>query len=350
MSEQTQAQVTVKPLSENAFIAFFQKIWRWWLGVWYGYQDKHPVGAKWIYEIFFFIVFSNGVTIFQMLLLIFLPYLFGPELAAIEFMWPKVDLGLVLDGEPVYWSILGNSVLYNEAGQAVIGGGLGYFLAFKIATFLAQCINLPLQRNITYKSKGNVWYQAMWYFIGWLLLNPACDAVNNLWIPYFAHWAEPLGLLWLKDILAMMSQGGISMTIFFFIFKVIFPDQEKMAQTAEKKLNALKESGASEEKIAAAQLKATILRENADEDKARRDEMAAVSLANAKAVSWNASSNNLAKLQAKQGATEEELAKAEAAVEERWAQAVEAAEKRDQAIAFYAETQERVNAARAARA
>lgn len=348
MSEQKQAQVTVKPLSDNAFVAFFQKIWRWWLGVWYGFQDKHPKAAKWVYEIFFFVVFSNGVTIFQILVLIFLPYLFGIELAAVEFMIPKVPITV---GDFTYnWSFLGNEVLYNKAGEVIIGGGLGYFLAFKIATFLAQCINLPLQRNITYKSKGNIWYQAMWYFIGWLLLNPACDAVNNLWIPLAGQWLEPMGLLWLKDILAMMAQGGIAMTIFFFIFKVIFPDQEKMAQTAEKKVEALKAKGASEEVIAKAQLKATVLRENADEDKARRDEMAAVTLANAKAVSWNASKENLAKLQAKEGVSEEELAKAQAAVEERWAQALESAEKRDAAIAFYAQTQERINAARAARA
>ena len=121
-------------------------------------------------------------------------------------------------------------------------------------------------------------------------------------------------------------------------------------ETAEKKVEALKAKGASEEVIAKAQLKATILRENADEDKARRDEMAAVTLANAKAVSWNASKENLAKLQAKEGVSEEELAKAQAAVEERWAQALESAEKRDAAIAFYAQTQERINAARAARA
>lgn len=341
MSEQKQAQVTVKPLSDNAFVAFFQKIWRWWLGVWYGFQDKHPKAAKWVYEIFFFVVFSNGVTILQIVLLWIIPSMLPASWAEIEFLFPKVDLGLELDGKPVYWTILGNTIE---------SGGLSYFVAFKVATFIAQCINLPLQRNITYKSKGNIWYQAMWYFIGWLLLNPACDAVNNLWIPYFAHWAKPLGLLWLKEILAMMAQGGISMTIFFFIFKVIFPDQEKMAQTAEKKVEALKAKGASEEVVAKAQLKATVLRENADEDKARRDEMAAVTLANAKAVSWNASKENLAKLQAKEGVSEEELAKAQAAVEERWAQALESAEKRDAAIAFYAQTQERINAARAARA
>lgn len=350
MSEQqTQAQVTVKPLSENAFVAFFQKIWRWWLGVWYGFQDKHPKAAKWIYEIFFFVVFSNGVTIFQIVLLAFLPELFGIGLAKTEFMWPKVPI--TVGDFTYYWSFLGNNFKYStETGEIIIGGGLGYFLAFKIATFLAQCINLPLQRNITYKSKGNIWYQAMWYFIGWLLLNPACDAVNNLWLPLADRWLQTISMDWLSPILAMMAQGGIAMAIFFFIFKIIFPDQEKMAQTAEKKVEALKAKGASEEVIAKAQLKATVLRENADEDKARRDEMAAVTLANAKAVSWNASKENLAKLQAKEGVSEEELAKAQAAVEERWAQALESAEKRDAAIAFYAQTQERINAARAARA
>ena len=145
----TAADITaqLKPLSENAFLRFFQKIWRWWLGVWYGFCDKHPKLSSVVYKVFFFIVFSEGVTIVQILILMFLPQLFGLELAAKEFMIPKVPIKL--NDEFTYnWSFLGNEINYNKAGEVIIGGGLGYFLAFKIATFLAQVINFPLQRNI----------------------------------------------------------------------------------------------------------------------------------------------------------------------------------------------------------
>ena len=66
-------QKEVKPLSENAFVRFFQRIARWWLGAWYGFADKHPKLAPWIYKIFFFFVFSMGVTIWQFIVMTFLP-------------------------------------------------------------------------------------------------------------------------------------------------------------------------------------------------------------------------------------------------------------------------------------
>lgn len=288
MYSEVDIQNQVKPLSQNGFLAFFQKIWRWWLSTWYGFADKHPKLAKWIYMIFFFIVFSEGVTIFQILVLIFLPQMMGQGLAEIEFMWPKVTL-YELNGEPVYWSLLGNAVLYKE-GVAIIGGGLGYFLAFKIATFLAQCINFPLQRNITYRSHGNPWFQAMWYFIGWVLINLACDAFNNLWIPLAAHYF-PQGLMWLKDILAMVSQGGIAMAIFFFIFLVIFPDNEKRAKTAEKKLESMKAGGASAEDIAKQEEKVKKLQLAALLTKTEKDEISAKTLASSRAIKYQAVKN-----------------------------------------------------------
>ena len=41
-----EVQRQLKPLSNNGFLRFFQKIWRWWLGVWYGFCDKHPKLSK----------------------------------------------------------------------------------------------------------------------------------------------------------------------------------------------------------------------------------------------------------------------------------------------------------------
>ncbi len=321
-----QAEVIVKPLSSNAFLAFFQRIWRWWLGVWYGFEEKHPKLAKILYQVFFFIVFSEGVTIFQILVLIFLPQLLGLELAATEFMFPKVPITI---GEFSYnWSFLGNEIAYNTAGEVIIGGGLGYFIAFKIATFLAQCINFPLQRNITYKSKGNPYYQAMWYFIGWLLINFACDAINNLWLPLANHYLNPA----ISAILAMIAQGGVAMVIFYFIFMIIFPDLEKEASNLAKKVEALKAKGASPEQIAIAEEKAGKKAVAAKLDAARKNEISAKSLADAKAVAWSALNAKLADMQGK--ASEEEIAVIAKGVDEKYQEALEAARKRDEAIAY----------------
>lgn len=275
-------QKQIKPLSENAFVRFFQKIWRWWLGVWYGFADKHPQLSKIIYMVFFFIVFSEGVTIFQILVLIFLPHLFGIGLAGTEFMWPKIPLFVNKAGEQQYWTFLGNNIVYNELGEVVIGGGLGYFLAFKIATFLAQVINFPLQRNITYRSHGNPWYQAMWYFIGWVLINLFCDAVNNLWMPFAAEVLP----VWLNSILAMIAQGGIAMVIFFFIFLVIFPDNDKMAKNAKAKYDKLVAANAPAEKIEAAKAKMEEWETKAYKSNSEKEYFAAKSQVNAKAMKY----------------------------------------------------------------
>ena len=109
-----------------------------------------------------FFVFSMGVTIFQYLVFTIMPHILGKGLAGTEFMWPQVDLELF--GVPFTWSLLGYNVVRDASGAVMIGGGLGYFISYEVGSFLAQCINFPLQRNITFKSKGNPVYQAMWYF------------------------------------------------------------------------------------------------------------------------------------------------------------------------------------------
>ncbi|MCR5585501.1 MAG: hypothetical protein K6F63_08730 [Lachnospiraceae bacterium] len=187
---------------------------------WKGFAEKHPKAAKWIYQIFFFVVFSEGVTIFQYLWFWLMPKVLGIGLAGTEFQWPVVHMNLL--GTEFDWSLLGYEVLRNKAGEVIIGGGLGYFIAYETGTFLAQCINFPLQRNITFKSKGNPWYQAFWYFIAWVIISLICAAINNLWIPVAAEHVSPA----VYNLLVMFITGGISMAVFFFVFKIIFPEGE----------------------------------------------------------------------------------------------------------------------------
>ena len=65
-----------------------------WLAVWNGFEEKHPKLAKWVYQIFYFFVFSMGVTIIQYLFFTFMPGILGEGLAGTEFMWPQVHLNL----------------------------------------------------------------------------------------------------------------------------------------------------------------------------------------------------------------------------------------------------------------
>ena len=181
------------------------------------FEKKHPKAAAWLYQIFYFLVFSLGVTVFQYLVFTCLPGILGMKLAGREFMWPQIPVKLF--GVEFTWSLLGYQVLYDRAGQVLIGGGLGYFISYEAGSFLAQCINFPLQRNITFKSKGNPVYQAAWYFLAWIVISLICNGFNNLWMPIASVYVGPA----VYNLLVTGITGGVSMIIFFFVFKIIFP-------------------------------------------------------------------------------------------------------------------------------
>lgn len=197
------------------------KIKAWWRIRWNPFEEKHPKLAKWLYQIFYFFVFSMMVTVFQYLVFTFMPGFLGEELAGTEFMWPQVPMRIF--GVEFTWSLLGYNVLYDAAGAVAIGGGLGYFISYEVGSFLAQCINFPLQRNITFKSHGNPWYQAMWYFFAWIVISLICNGFNNLWMPIASEYVAPA----VYNLLVTVITGGVSMVIFFFVFKIIFPEGEK---------------------------------------------------------------------------------------------------------------------------
>ena len=75
-----------------------------WMKIWGGFEEKHPKLAKWLYQIFYFFIFSMGVTILQYLFFTFMPYALGEGLAATEFMWPQIHMELF--GVPFTWSLL----------------------------------------------------------------------------------------------------------------------------------------------------------------------------------------------------------------------------------------------------
>jgi uncharacterized membrane protein len=321
MSETTQkqAEVRVKPLSKCTFLAFFQKIWRWWLGVWYGFVDKKPKLAGIIYKVFFFVIFSEGVTIWQFVVMTFLPHALA-GLGTDPWGWPGISLSFCNGAQYI---ILGDT------------NGLGYFIAFELAVFTAQCINFPLQRNITYKSKGNPWWQAMWYFIGWVVISIATNAIWGLINAVFTgwDWYNTPGLDVVAGLIKTVLTGGLSMVVFFFIFLVIFPDRKKAAENAKKKVETLKAKGATQEEIAVAQEKAIQADQAYRLDEARKNVIATGSLANSKASVWQAVKDKAEKMKAGGKASAEEIASAEKMVTEKYADALEAAQKRDDAIA-----------------
>jgi len=182
------------------------------------WMESHPKAAKWLREGGLFFLFSNLVTVIQYIIYAFLPGALGLELAGIAWSWPAIPMKLF--GIAFTWNAIGYDVLYDTAGNVVIGGGVGYLIAMLTGSFLAQAINFPLQRNITFRSKGNVWYQMMWYFIAWVAITLVVNSINCVWLAV----ASQLLPGWLYNIGTTVLMGGISMVVFFFVFKIIFPE------------------------------------------------------------------------------------------------------------------------------
>ena len=187
---------------------------------WNNFVNKHPKAAKWVREGGLFFIFSNLVTIIQYIIYAFLPNLLGLELAGIEWSWPAIPVSLF--GIDFTWNAIGYDVVYDIAGNVVIGGGLGYLIAMLVGSFLAQCINFPLQRNITFRSKGNPYYQAIWYFLAWVVITFVVNSINCVWVAV----ASQLLPTFIYNIGTTILMGGISMVVFFFVFKIIFPEGE----------------------------------------------------------------------------------------------------------------------------
>lgn len=274
----------LKPLSQNAFLAFFQKIWRSWLGVWYNFAEKRPKFSGILYMVFFFIVFSEGVTIWQYIVMTFLPYAFA-GLNNGAWGWPNVPVSIA-GGQPY--------IIFGDVQ------GLGYFIAFELAVFTAQCINFPLQRNITYRSHGNPWYQAMWYFIGWALVSVFVNAIWGICNVFFVHWGWPDAV---TGLIKTFITGGVSMVIFFFIFLVIFPDNNKVAAKKKAKYEKLVAANAPAEKIAAAKAAYDKAQYAADFSNAEKEAHTAASQVNSKVMKYFA---HVKKTEKAQDATEEQ--------------------------------------------
>ena len=188
--------------------------------LWGNFAKKYPKASKWIREGGLFFLFSNLVTLIQYVIYAFLPEMLGLELAGTQWSWPAIPVNLF--GIDFTWNAIGYDVVYDPAGNVAIGGGLGYLIAMLAGSFLAQVINFPLQRNITFRSKGNPFYQAMWYFIAWVVITFVVNSINCVWVAV----ASLLLPTWIYNIGTTVLMGGISMVVFFFVFKIIFPEGE----------------------------------------------------------------------------------------------------------------------------
>lgn len=178
---------------------------------WNDFAAKHPGAAKWIREGGLFVIVSNVITVFKYLLLQFLPAAFA-GLGDKAFGWPAADVSLF--GIPFQWNILGY-------GQDQ--GGLAYFCAYMVAMVIGEVVNFPIQRSLVFRSKGNIVKQALWYLLAFCVITCIVNSVNCVWVAVAGHFVPDF----VYNIGTVVLNGGISMVVFFFANKVIFPSEEK---------------------------------------------------------------------------------------------------------------------------
>lgn len=159
-----------------------------------------------------FYLFSMLVTLLQYLLLTFLPSVFYNNTN-----WCDIPCQLI---HLKAWIVDTYVFNYPVTGDAT--GGMGYFAAFALTLFLAQCVNFPMQRNITFKSHGNVYYQIMWYVIAWVIITIVCSFLMSIYVPFCKQFFSPA----VYNVLITVINGGVQMVIYFPIYKIIFPEGE----------------------------------------------------------------------------------------------------------------------------
>ena len=180
------------------------------MNIWNDFAEKHPAAAKWIREGGLFVIVSNLITVFKYVILQFLPSIFS-GLSHATFGWPGLPVKLF--GVEFSWNILG----YDESQ-----GGFAYFCAYMVAMIIGECINFPIQRNVVFRSKGNVAYQIMWYALAFIVITCIVNSINCVWIAVAGKFVPDF----VYNIGTVVLNGGISMIIFFFVNKIIFPEGE----------------------------------------------------------------------------------------------------------------------------
>jgi len=178
--------------------------------LWLGIENKNPKLAKWLREGGMFFLVSNLITLFKYILLSFLPYVFA-FMGDQAFGFPGIEITLF--GVTFPWYIIGYGA--NE-------GGAAYFTAYMIAMVLGEVINFFIQRKWVFRSNGNIYYQGLWYLLAFCVITCVVNSVNCIWAAVAGQFVSP----WLYNIGTIVFGGGISMVVFFFVNKIIFPEGE----------------------------------------------------------------------------------------------------------------------------
>ena len=158
-------------------------------------------------------------------------YLFGP-IGDPQTMTTVTAVGQTVSGLNPYYvfnftggpvNTLVTRTLNGITGSYLTHGGVAYFLATFIPLILSQVVSFFLQRKVTFKSSGNIAWQAMWYFAAFLVITVGANALYGIYQPWlYSTLGEAIG-----GLIAAFLQCCIAFWVFFPIMKLIFLSQKK---------------------------------------------------------------------------------------------------------------------------
>ena len=185
------------------------------------WMEQHPKAAQGIREGGLFLLFSYVVTFIKMLLLMFLPSLFHGIVGDAEWLFPGIPVSLF--GVNFKLAIVGNALETAADGSFLVNSGLAFTLANLTAIVFGECINFPLQRNVTFKSHGPVVPQALCHlaatFVVFLVMNLFTCVWNPLTVALIKNEAVRNTV---SSIVTTVVTGGVAMVIIFAVDKTIF--------------------------------------------------------------------------------------------------------------------------------
>ena len=191
-----------------------QKLKDWWNG----FAEKHPAVAEWVRKGGLFLLFSYFVTFLKALLLMFLPDLFRGLVKNAEWLWPNIPVELF--GVKFNLAIIGNAL---EEVNGVISGGLAFTLANLVTICFGECINFPLQRNVTFKSHGPLGVQIAAHGVATIGVFLVMNLFTCVWNPVTNALILNAALRnTLQSIVTAVVTGGVAMVIIFAVDNKIF--------------------------------------------------------------------------------------------------------------------------------
>lgn len=185
------------------------------------FAEKHPKAAEWIRKGGLFLIFSWVVTALKAVMLMFLPGLFHGIVGDAEWLFPGIPVELF--GVGFKLSVIGNALEVGADGAYLVNSGLAFTLANLTAIFFGECINFPLQRNVTFKSHGPLASQLGLHFLATVAVFLVMNLFTCVWNPVTVALISNEALRnTVSSIVTTVVTGGVAMVIIFAVDNKIF--------------------------------------------------------------------------------------------------------------------------------